>query len=105
MNWYTKRAALTGIYNTTELVMLQDSSPDFKDTWTFLDNRIQDVVNMASTAKQAKSDLSQNPFDIPVGIYASSLSPNIFFSRPSLLSRCSQLVKQSCRVSWELLSQ
>lgn len=52
MNWYTKRAALTGIYNTTELVMLQDSSPDFQDTWTFLDNRIQDVVNMASTAKQ-----------------------------------------------------
>ncbi|TWW76494.1 DNA-directed RNA polymerase II subunit RPB3 [Takifugu flavidus] len=55
MNWYTKRAALTGIYNTTELVMLQDSSPDFQDTWNFLDNRIQDVVNMATTAKQAQS--------------------------------------------------
>lgn len=54
MNWYTKRAALTGIYNTTELVMLQDSSPDFQDTWQFLDNRIKDVVNMASTAKQVK---------------------------------------------------
>nr|XP_033490688.1 ubiquinone biosynthesis protein COQ9, mitochondrial [Epinephelus lanceolatus] len=55
MNWYTKRAALTGIYNTTELVMLQDSSPDFQDTWSFLDNRIQDVVNMARTAKQVQS--------------------------------------------------
>ncbi|KAK9517216.1 hypothetical protein VZT92_025102 [Zoarces viviparus] len=55
MNWYTKRAALTGIYNTTELVMLQDSSPDFQDTWNFLDNRIQDVVNMAATAKQAQA--------------------------------------------------
>lgn len=55
MNWYTKRAALTGIYNTTELVMLQDSSPDFQDTWNFLDNRIQDVVNMATTAKQVIS--------------------------------------------------
>ncbi|XP_054476227.1 ubiquinone biosynthesis protein COQ9, mitochondrial [Anoplopoma fimbria] len=55
MNWYTKRAALTGIYNTTELVMLQDSSPDFQDTWSFLDNRIQDVVNMAATAKQAQA--------------------------------------------------
>lgn len=52
MNWYTKRAALTGIYNSTELVMVQDSSPDFQDTWNFLDNRIQDVVNMATTAKQ-----------------------------------------------------
>nr|XP_019933956.1 PREDICTED: ubiquinone biosynthesis protein COQ9, mitochondrial isoform X1 [Paralichthys olivaceus] len=55
MNWYTKRAALTGIYNTTELVMVQDSSADFEDTWNFLDNRIQDVVNMASTAKQVQS--------------------------------------------------
>ncbi|XP_038142880.1 ubiquinone biosynthesis protein COQ9, mitochondrial isoform X1 [Cyprinodon tularosa] len=55
MNWYTKRAVLTGLYNTTELVMLQDSSPDFQDTWTFLDNRIQDVVNMATTAKQMQS--------------------------------------------------
>jgi len=55
MNWYTKRAALTGIYNTTELVMLQDSSPDFQDTWNFLDNRIQDIVKMASTAKQVQA--------------------------------------------------
>ncbi|XP_058501527.1 ubiquinone biosynthesis protein COQ9, mitochondrial isoform X1 [Solea solea] len=55
MNWYTKRAVLTGIYNTTELVMVQDSSEDFQDTWNFLNNRIQDVVNMASTAKQVQS--------------------------------------------------
>nr|XP_057932273.1 ubiquinone biosynthesis protein COQ9, mitochondrial [Doryrhamphus excisus] len=55
MNWYRKRAALTGIYNTTELVMLQDSSPDFQDTWIFLDNRIQDAVNMATSAKQLQS--------------------------------------------------
>ncbi|XP_056137724.1 ubiquinone biosynthesis protein COQ9, mitochondrial isoform X2 [Lampris incognitus] len=55
LNWYTKRAALTGIFNTTELVMVQDSSPDFQDTWNFLDNRIQDVVNMAGTAKQVQS--------------------------------------------------
>lgn len=54
MNWYTKRAALTGIYNTTELVMLQDSSPDFQDTWNFLDNRIQDMANMATSAKQVQ---------------------------------------------------
>lgn len=55
LNWYTCRAALIGIYNTTELVMLQDSSPDFEQTWTFLNNRIQDVVNLANTAKQMQS--------------------------------------------------
>ncbi|MGH0150263.1 UNVERIFIED_CONTAM: hypothetical protein FKN15_055501, partial [Acipenser sinensis] len=43
LNWYTRRAALTGIYNTTELVMLQDSSPDFEETWKFLENRVKDV--------------------------------------------------------------
>uniref|UniRef100_A0A3B4DUP9 Ubiquinone biosynthesis protein n=1 Tax=Pygocentrus nattereri TaxID=42514 RepID=A0A3B4DUP9_PYGNA len=55
MSWYTRRAALTGIYNTTELVMVQDSSPDFEETWVFLDNRIRDVVNMANTAKQVQA--------------------------------------------------
>ncbi|XP_066569985.1 ubiquinone biosynthesis protein COQ9, mitochondrial isoform X1 [Amia ocellicauda] len=55
LNWYTRRATLTGIYNTTELVMVQDSSPDFQDTWAFLDNRIRDVMNMANTAKQVQS--------------------------------------------------
>ncbi|KAJ8248836.1 hypothetical protein GJAV_G00228260 [Gymnothorax javanicus] len=55
MNWYTRRAALTGVYNTTELVMLQDSSPDFQDTWLFLDRRIQDIINMADTAQQVQA--------------------------------------------------
>ncbi|EDL87320.1 similar to RIKEN cDNA 2310005O14, isoform CRA_a [Rattus norvegicus] len=54
-NWYTRRAVLAGIYNTTELVMMQDSSPDFEDTWRFLDNRINDAMNMGHTAKQVKS--------------------------------------------------
>ncbi|XP_025890144.1 ubiquinone biosynthesis protein COQ9, mitochondrial [Nothoprocta perdicaria] len=54
-NWYTRRAVLTGIYNTTELVMMQDSSPDFEDTWRFLENRVADAVNMDNTAKQVKS--------------------------------------------------
>ncbi|NWJ00432.1 COQ9 protein, partial [Crypturellus undulatus] len=54
-NWYTRRAVLTGIYNTTELVMIQDTSPDFEDTWRFLENRVADAVNMDNTAKQVKS--------------------------------------------------
>lgn len=51
-NWYTRRAVLAGIYNTTELVMMQDSSPDYEDTWRFLENRINDAMNMGHTAKQ-----------------------------------------------------
>lgn len=54
-NWYTLRAVLAGIYNTTELVMMQDSSPDFENTWRFLENRISDAMNMGHTAEQVKS--------------------------------------------------
>ncbi|KAM6176932.1 ubiquinone biosynthesis protein COQ9, mitochondrial [Erethizon dorsatum] len=54
-DWYTRRAVLAGIYNTTELVMMQDSSPDFEDTWSFLENRINDAMNVGHTAKQVKS--------------------------------------------------
>ncbi|KAF6077145.1 coenzyme Q9 [Phyllostomus discolor] len=54
LNWYTRRAVLAGIYNTTELVMMQDSSPDFEDTWRFLENRINDAMNLGHTAKQVK---------------------------------------------------
>ncbi|NXG43888.1 COQ9 protein, partial [Psilopogon haemacephalus] len=51
-NWYTRRAVLTAIYNTSELVMMQDSSPDFKDTWSFLEKRVADAMNMSNTAEQ-----------------------------------------------------
>ncbi|XP_064016648.1 ubiquinone biosynthesis protein COQ9, mitochondrial [Pogoniulus pusillus] len=54
-NWYTRRAVLTGIYNTTELVMMQDSSPGFKDTWHFLEKRVADAMNMSNTAEQVQS--------------------------------------------------
>ncbi|XP_070469805.1 ubiquinone biosynthesis protein COQ9, mitochondrial [Equus przewalskii] len=55
LSWYARRAVLAGVYNSTELVMMQDTSPDFEDTWRFLENRINDAMNMGHTAKQVKS--------------------------------------------------
>ncbi|XP_053558779.1 ubiquinone biosynthesis protein COQ9, mitochondrial [Bombina bombina] len=55
VSWYTRRVVLAGIYNTTELVMLQDSSPDFEDTWTFLHNRISEAMTMGNSMKQVTS--------------------------------------------------
>ncbi|XP_063168773.1 ubiquinone biosynthesis protein COQ9, mitochondrial isoform X2 [Candoia aspera] len=52
INWYTRRVVLAGIYNTTELVMIQDASPDFEETWSFLQSRVADAMNMGHTAKQ-----------------------------------------------------
>eukprot|EP01135_Chromosphaera_perkinsii_P000903 Nk52_evm1s153 gene=Nk52_evmTU1s153 len=44
LNWYSKRALLIGVYTTTELFMLQDSSPDYEDTWAFLDRKLENVA-------------------------------------------------------------
>ncbi|KAE8892731.1 hypothetical protein PF005_g18144 [Phytophthora fragariae] len=46
MSWYTKRAILTGIYASTELFMLSDKSPNFQDTWAFLDRRVDETIQL-----------------------------------------------------------
>ncbi|KOC63153.1 Ubiquinone biosynthesis protein COQ9, mitochondrial, partial [Habropoda laboriosa] len=46
INWYTRRIVLAGIYKTTELYMLQDSSEDHKKTWSFLERRIKDATQI-----------------------------------------------------------
>ncbi|KAK2645053.1 hypothetical protein Ddye_020248 [Dipteronia dyeriana] len=54
IDWYVKRTILGGIYSTTEIYMLTDSSPDFRDTWTFLDARVKDAFDMKNTIQEAK---------------------------------------------------
>ncbi|ETP50534.1 rpsU-divergently transcribed protein [Phytophthora nicotianae P10297] len=46
LSWYTKRAILTGIYASTELFMLNDKSPNFQDTWAFLDRRVDETIQL-----------------------------------------------------------
>ena len=45
-SWYTKRALLSNIYVATELYMLQDQSEEKRDTWEFLDRRLDDVMTI-----------------------------------------------------------
>ncbi|GKV24710.1 hypothetical protein SLEP1_g34291 [Rubroshorea leprosula] len=53
INWYVTRTVLGGIYSTTEIYMLTDRSPDFRDTWAFLDDRVKDAFDMKKTIKEA----------------------------------------------------
>jgi ubiquinone biosynthesis protein COQ9 len=46
LNWYTKRAALSAVYTSTELFMLSDNSPEFRETWKFLERRIDDAIKV-----------------------------------------------------------
>ncbi|KAJ4708773.1 putative Ubiquinone biosynthesis protein COQ9, mitochondrial [Melia azedarach] len=54
IDWYVKRTVLGGIYSTTEIYMLTDSSPDFHDTWRFLDDRVKDAFDFKKTIQEAK---------------------------------------------------
>ncbi|KAF5481671.1 hypothetical protein F2P56_002308 [Juglans regia] len=54
IDWYVKRTVLGGIYSTTEIYMLTDSSPDFRDTWSFLDGRVKDAFDLKKTIQEAK---------------------------------------------------
>ncbi|KAE9609935.1 hypothetical protein Lal_00006132 [Lupinus albus] len=54
IDWYAKRTVLGGIYSTTEIYMLTDSSPDFSDTWAFLDARVKDAFDLKKTIQEAQ---------------------------------------------------
>lgn len=54
IDWYAKRTILGGIYSTTEIYMLSDKSPDFRDTWAFLDARVRDAFDLKKTFQEAQ---------------------------------------------------
>jgi len=67
VNWYTKRATLSGVYGTTVLFWLGDTSEDHARTWEFLDRRIEDVMQIEKFKAQARdnrlmSGLMAGPF-------------------------------------------
>ena len=55
VNWYTKRATLSGVYSTTVLYWLGDTSEDHADTWAFLDRRIGDVMQIEKFKAQVNA--------------------------------------------------
>lgn len=61
VNWYTKRATLSGVYSSTLLFWLGDDSPDHSKTWEFLDRRIDNVMQF----ENLKSHVNGNPLFKP----------------------------------------
>ncbi len=62
VNWYTKRATLSGVYSSTLLFWLGDDSPDHHKTWEFLDRRIGDVMQFEKLKAQVNSNPLFKPF-------------------------------------------
>lgn len=54
VNWYTKRATLSGVYSATVLYWLGDDSADNQATWAFLDRRIADVMQIEKVKAQVR---------------------------------------------------
>ncbi len=62
VNWYTKRATLSGVYSSTLLYWLGDDSPDHQKTWEFLDRRIEGVMQFEKLKAQVNGNPLFKPF-------------------------------------------
>ncbi|MEO0917963.1 MAG: COQ9 family protein [Pseudomonadota bacterium] len=58
LNWYTKRATLSGVYGATVLYWLGDESPDMENTRAFIARRIDNVMQI----EKAKANFKSSPF-------------------------------------------
>ena len=54
VNWYTKRATLGGVYSATVLYWLGDNSAGQVATWSFLERRINDVMQIEKLKAQVR---------------------------------------------------
>ena len=54
VNWYTKRATLSGVYSSTVLFWLGDTSEGHVNTWAFLDRRIDNVMQIEKLKAQVR---------------------------------------------------
>ncbi|MEM9723999.1 MAG: COQ9 family protein [Pseudomonadota bacterium] len=57
LNWYTKRAILSGVISATTLFWLGDESDGRADSWRFLDRRIEGVMRF----EKLKAAVNANP--------------------------------------------
>lgn len=62
VNWYSKRAILSGVYGSTVLYWLGDNSEAQAATWAFLDRRIDDVMRFEKVKAQVRDSKVLGPF-------------------------------------------
>jgi ubiquinone biosynthesis protein COQ9 len=60
-SYYTKRALLSGVYGATFLYWLSDSSEGSSATWTFLDHRIDNVMQIEKFRGAARDAAAKLP--------------------------------------------
>ncbi|NUB44731.1 COQ9 family protein [Fertoebacter nigrum] len=88
INWYTKRATLSGVYAATVLYWLGDDSPGHHATWDFLDRRIADVMQI----EKMKASLRDNAMvkavmDGPLNLFAKVKMPTMPDDLPGMFRK------------------
>ena len=66
-SYYTKRGLLSGVYGATFVYWLSDSSEGHAETWKFLANRIDNVMEIEKFRGAARDALAKLPD--PLGIF------------------------------------
>ncbi len=66
INWYSKRAILSGVYGSSVLFWLGDTSKDHAGTWEFVDRRIANVMQFEKfKGKMRGNEVLNGLFAIP----------------------------------------
>lgn len=65
-SFYSKRAILAGVYSSTLAFWLQDDSDGRAETWTFLDRRIDDVMQLGKLRARMEPLLKALPSPLSV---------------------------------------
>ena len=66
-NWYSKRTILSAVYASTVLYWLGDDTEGNKETWHFLDRRIEDVMKFENAKVQLKTNKFTKEFNDRAG--------------------------------------
>ncbi len=76
VNWYSKRAILSGVYGSTVLYWLGDASEGNAATWAFLDRRIADVMRFETFKSRVRDTAILKPLvSIADGLAGSIRAP------------------------------
>ena len=75
INWYTKRATLSGVYAAVVLFWLGDDSLDGQATDAFIDRRIDDVMQIEKVKAQVRENPLFKPFAGPLARFAGAVKP------------------------------
>lgn len=85
IQWYIKRAGVGLVYTSCEFYMLTDNSPDFQDTWSFLDRRM-DELTMLQSVNEGLTNTVSGIFGSILSVISAAVAPQ----QPSAASTTTQ---------------